>query len=157
MENPNRTPFQNAIMVFGPALIIGAIALGIYVWDRGALPGFRPTIVDVEIEDINYDDYRGVRIKGMARYDVRVKQTVPDGPTYMVFPVVPLDEPNSEYIMVMVRSTKIPDALYGMEEITVEGFVRPPGRLIDKEIMLAWMDEGYVFDDKFVLIEAYDD
>ncbi|MEC8276398.1 MAG: hypothetical protein VX026_01700 [Myxococcota bacterium] len=145
------------LLLISPTLIILGVFLGIYVWDRGAFPGFRPTIVDVAIEDINYDDYRGVRITGMARYDVRVKQTIPNGPTYMLFPVVPLEDPNSKYIMVMIRSTKIPDSLYGMEELTVEGFARPPGTLVDKEIMLAWMDEGFVFDDKFVLVEAYDD
>ena len=135
------------LLLISPTLIILGVFLGIYVWDRGAFPGFRPTIVDVAIEDINYDDYRGVRITGMARYDVRVKQTIPNGPTYMLFPVVPLEDPNSKYIMVMVRSTS---DCYGMEELTVEGFARPCSP--DKEIMLVRMDEGFVFDDKFVLV-----
>ena len=157
MNSVSNKSSKSLLFIFGPASLIAIIALGIYVWDRGAFPGFRPKIVPVGIEDINYNDYRGVKIEGMARYDIRIKQSLPDGKTYMVFPVVPLDKPNSKFIDVMVRSTKIPEGIYGMEEVVIEGFVRPPGRLINKEIMLAWMDEGYIFDNHFVLIEAYDD
>ena len=70
-----------------------AAGLGFYWWDRGALPGFKPTIVDVSSEDINLD-YRGVRVEGMARHDVKITQQV-SGEKWFVYPLVPKDNINT--------------------------------------------------------------
>jgi hypothetical protein len=140
------------IFVLGVGGFISA-GLGFYWWDRGALPGFKPTIVDVSIEDINLD-YRGVRINAMARHDVKITQQV-SGEKWFVYPLVPKDNINTKFIKVMVMTQVPPDSMASIEERTVIGLAKPPGRLIPKEIYESWRGEGYTFEDRVVLIEEF--
>ena len=55
----------------------------------------------------------------------------------------------------MVLSTQPPDSMATIEEMTFEGFARPPGRLIAKEVYQAWEAEGYSFEDKIILVQEY--
>ena len=140
------------IFVLGVSGFIAA-GLGFYWWDRGALPGFKPTIVDVSIEDINLD-YRGVRVEGMARHDVKITQQV-SGEKWFVYPLVPKDNINTKFIKVMVMTKVPPDSMATIEERSVVGLAKPPGRLIPKEIYESWRGEGYTFEDRVVLIEEF--
>ena len=151
------TPKQRALaIVLGSFLACVTGTIGFIWWDRGAPPGFKPTLVDVTIESINRNN-RGVRIHGMARHDVRIKQENNNDPqdiTY-VFPLVPADKMNSKYIKVLIRTTQKPDSMATIEEMTIEGLARPPGRLVNREIIEAWKNKGYEFDPKYVLIEHF--
>ena len=153
------TPKQTALsIIVGSTLAAATVIIGFIWWDRGAPPGFKPKIVDVTIDTINRN-HRGVRIHGMARHDVRIKQKNSDDPadnTY-VFPLVPADDFNTDYIRVLIRTTNKPDSLATIEEMTIEGLARPPGRLINREIIDSWKSQGYEFDDKYVLVEAFTD
>jgi len=153
------TPKQRALtIVIGSMLAATTTTIGFIWWDRGAPPGFKPTLVDVSIAEINRN-HRGVRVHGMARHDVKIKQTNSDDPTDIayVFPLVPADNLNSTYIRVMVRTTQKPDDMATIEEMTIEGLARPPGLLVNKEIIESWQNKGYDFDPKFVLIEHFTD
>lgn len=127
--------------------------LGFYWWDRGALPGFKPTIETVSIEDINLD-YRGVKVEGMARHDVKIKQQV-SGETWYVYPLVPKENMNTKIIKVMIMTQVPPDSMATIEERTVVGLAKPPGRMVPKEIYESWRGEGYTFEDRVVLIEEF--
>ena len=140
------------IFIGGMSAFIAA-GLGFYWWDRGALPGFQPTIVDVSIEDINLD-YRGVRVEGMARHDVKITQQV-SGEKWFVYPLVPKDNINTKFIKVMVMTKVPPDSMATIEERSIVGLAKPPGRLVPKEIYEAWRAEGYTFEDRVVLIEEF--
>lgn len=140
------------IFILGTSSIVLG-GLGFYWWDNGALPGFKPTLVDVSIAEISLDN-RGVRIAGMARHDVRIKQEI-QGVVWYVYPLVPKDKINTKFIKVMVLTTIPPDSMATIEERTIEGIARPPGRLIPKEIYESWRGEGYTFEDRVVLIEEF--
>ncbi len=142
------------IFVGGISLFVCG-GLGFYWWDRGALPGFKPTIEDVSIEDISLD-YRGVRVHGMARHDVKISQKLGED-TWYVYPLVPKDDMNTKFIKVMIMTPVQPDTMATIEERTVVGLAKPPGRLIPKEIYESWRGEGYSFEDRVVLIEEFVD
>ncbi len=140
------------ILIIGVGSIVSG-AIGFIWWDRGAPPGFQPPIIDVTIEDISYEN-RGVQISGMARHDLRIKQDI-GGESWYIFPLVPKDNINTQFIKVMILSTQTPDAMATIEEMTFKGFARPPGRLITKEVYQSWKNEGYTFEDKIVLVQEY--
>ena len=142
------------LMLLGPPTLVAAIGVGIYWWDRGAPPGFEPKLFDVAVEEVNRN-HRGVRIEGMARYDVRISQPNQDE-THYLYPLMPLDNFNEKRIRIMVRSTIKPERLVDMERLVIEGIARPPGLLITQGVIDAWHEEGYKFDKKFVLVESFD-
>jgi len=153
------TPKQRALTIVGGSMLLtAATTIGFIWWDRGAPPGFKPTLVDVSIADINRN-HRGVRIHGMARHDIKIKQTNSSDPSDIayVFPLVSADDINSNFIRVMIRTTQAPDEMATIEEMTIEGLARPPGRLINSEVIESWQNKGYEFDPKFVLVEHFTD
>ena len=128
--------------------------LGFYWWDSGALPGFQPTIVVTSPSKISILDYRGVRVEGMARHDVKITQQV-SGEKWFVYPLVPKDDINTKFIKIMVMTKVPPDSMATIEERSIVGLAKPPGRLIPKEIYESWRAEGYTFEDRVVLIEEF--
>lgn len=150
IEKPDASKrFALVILLLG--IIIPIVAWLAFVrWDTGAFPGFVPELVDVTTENINRE-HRGVRIHGMARFDVKFKQKIGEK-TYYVFPLVSKEDMNSKTIRVMVLSPTPPGELIGIEERTVEGIARPPGRLMPRDIINSWQDLGYQFDEKFVMV-----
>ena len=142
------------IFTIGVSTLVFGI-LGFIWWDRGALPGFKPEIVDVTIESVNWNN-RGVRISGMARHDVRIKQDV-GGTVWYVYPLVPTNNMNTKIISVMIMTTVPPDKRATIEERTIEGLAQPPGRLIGPEIFSSWRNAGYEFEDRITLVEEYID
>jgi len=153
------SPKQTTLSVLlGSTLAVTTASVGFIWWDRGAPPGFRPTLVDVSIETINRN-HRGVRVHGMARHDIRIQQKNSNDPediTY-VFPLVPTNNINTNFIRVLVRTTQKPDSMATIEEMTIEGLARPPGRLVNREIINSWQNRGYEFDPKYVLVEHFTD
>lgn len=142
-------------IIFGTIAIIAVSYVGFVWWDRGAPPGFKPKIVDVSVETINRN-HRGVKLKGMARHDVRIRSKDQNsGKISYVYPLMPMDKMNSTMIKVMVRTTIPPDEIATIEERTIEGLARPPGRAINGDIIRTWRDRGYDFEEKFVLVEEF--
>ena len=139
------------LTILGPFFVVAASAIGIIWWDRGAPPGFRPPVTDVTVEDINRE-HRGVRIKGTAHHELRIKQG-----EHNLFPLMAPGDTLGREIRVMVRSTHEVDRLIGYEDLTIEGLCRPPGQMIPHSVAEALMERGYHFADHYVLIEAFDD
>ncbi|MBM73942.1 MAG: hypothetical protein CMK59_00970 [Proteobacteria bacterium] len=157
MTKESQTKPNKWLIILGPSITVFLIALGFVWWDRGAFPGFRPTLYERSITEISLND-RGVRLKGMARYDIKTKQLDDhDQLMYYIFPLVPLDDINSKTIHVMVRSKIPPDDLAMIEERTVEGVTKPPTRIITTDLRRSWMRLGYRFDKRFVLVDSFDD
>ena len=144
------------IAILVPCALVAAGTIGVVWWDRGAPPGFRPTLHDVDVLDVSRD-HRGVRIKGTAHYTVRVRQTMGSGEVFTLFPLMEREDVMGRQIHVLVRSTRLPDELTTFEDLTVEGLARPPGRLVGHTVRDALEDGGYHFDDDYVLIESFDD
>lgn len=129
--------------------------LGFIRWDRGAFPGFKPTIEEVTIETINRN-HRGVLIHGMARHDLRITEKLGDD-TWHIYPLLAKEKMNSKEIHVMVLTRKEPDSVATIEERTVEGLAQPPGRYVPASIKKSWEDRDYSFSPKFVLIKEFYD
>lgn len=141
------------LTILGPFVVVASIGLGVYWWDRGALPGFRPPTVDVTVKEINRE-HRGVRLKGTAHYELRILQ---EKGTYILYPLMERGDTTSKEIHVLVRSHKVPDRLTSFEDVTVEGFARPPGRSVPRSVADALMERGYYFEADVVLVEEYED
>ena len=157
MTKETHLKYKKWLMTLGPSALVIGIALGFYRWDRGAFPGFRPAIYDKSITDLSLND-RGVRLKGMARYDIKTKQLDEDDQLmYYIFPLVPLDDINTKTIHVFVRSKIPPDDLAMIEERTIEGVTKPPARIISNDLRRSWMRLGYQLDKRFVLVDSFDD
>ncbi|MFT5682015.1 MAG: hypothetical protein ACI8RZ_002933 [Myxococcota bacterium] len=139
------------LTILGPFFLVGATTVGIIWWDRGAPPGFRPSVTDVTVEEINRN-HRGVRIAGTAHHEFRIKQG-----EYNLFPLMAPSDTLGREIRVMVRTSKEIDRLVGYEDMTVEGLCRPPGNMISHSIAEALIERGYHFADLFVLIEEFED
>jgi hypothetical protein len=139
------------LTILGPFFLVVATTVGIIWWDRGAPPGFRPSVTDVTVQSISRD-HRGVRISGTAHHELRIKQG-----EYSLFPLMASGDTLGREIRVMVRSTREVDRLVGYEDLTIEGLCRPPGQMIPHSVAEALMERGYHFADDYVLIEAFDD
>ena len=130
------------------------IALAIVTWERGAFPGFEPPIVDVDFQSISQEN-RAVRITGMARYDAVSRMRLGETKLY-IFPILPEEEMNGTLIKVVVQTKRKPDKYTTIEELTIEGFVRPPGRAIPDRFYQNWSGRGYHFAEDLLFIESYD-
>lgn len=143
------------LVVLGPFVLVSSVAIGLYWWDRGAPPGFRPRVVDVAPDEVDYD-HRGVRITGTAHYTVRLTQKARSGTTWYLFPVMERGDTSGRYVHVIVRTKTAPDDLLGLEDVVVEGLARPPGAIVGPQVREALIEAGYELDEKVVLIEAFE-
>lgn len=143
------------LTILGPIMLVGAIVVGVVWWDRGAPPGFRPPVVDVTVEELSYD-HRGVRVEGTAHYGLRIQQKEGDK-EYILYPLMPRGDTTGKIIRAMVRTTRLPDRLVGIEDVTVEGLARPPGRLVPRSVVEALLARGYAFEEDFVLVLEFED
>ena len=147
---------RKAVMaVLIPFGLVASAAIGFVWWDRGAPPGFKPTLEDVDLATINRN-HRGVRIKGTAHYEVRLTQTMADGDVFAMFPLLEQGDSLSREIVVLVRTPRMPERLVTFEDVVVEGLARPPGRLVGPKIRAALEAGGYHFTERYVLIDAFD-
>ena len=145
------------LAVLIPFLVVATAATGIYCWDRGAPPGFRPEAIAVTSDDISLDN-RGVRLTGTAHYPVRVRQVTDGGASErIIFPVFPKGDVTGREIRVIVRSMRVPDDMLGFEDVTIEGFARPPSGVVPPDARRAFTEAGYHFAEGWVLVDAWDD
>ena len=140
--------------MLGPFLVVVCGAIGLIWWDRGAPPGFNPTPHPTEIEAVTRN-HRGVQLKGTAHYVVRMTQKMKGGDHFWVFPLMKQGDTLSRTIKVLVRTPRGPDDLVTFEDLTIDGLVRPPGRLFTPDIRDNFEERGYLFEDDFVLLEPF--
>lgn len=146
-----------ALVVLLPCLLVFAVGVSLWRWEHGALPGLRPEVVEVDVDTIT-KDHRGVRITGTAHYGPKLKQTATDTDTvWWVYPLTAKGQTQERLIKVVVRTTRRPDPLLGFENRTVEGFARPPGRLLPQDARNAWAQKDYELADDVMLIEEWVD
>jgi hypothetical protein len=142
------------VAVLGPFVAVFGTALGIYCWNNGAPPGFRPAAEAVTIAAITRD-HRGVAIGGTAHLETRIEQTSGDE-IWWIFPLFPQRDTLGREIKVLVRSRTEPDAFYSFTEMRIEGMARPPGRLVPRSARDAFQRDGYSLAEDFVLVEQFD-
>ncbi|MDP6932837.1 MAG: hypothetical protein QGG40_07960, partial [Myxococcota bacterium] len=144
------------LVLVGPPLLVFSVAIGVVWWDRGAPPGFRPPVQDIEIRDLNRD-HRGVRLAGTGHYTVRIRQGDDDDESWHLFPLFPEGDLAPGEIRAMIRTQVEPEPYTDFEDIVVEGLARPPGHLVPRSAREALLQRGYVFHERFVLVEAFDE
>jgi len=145
------------VVVLLPCLFVLVTGIGLWWWERGALPGFRPTPVEVTVDTIT-KEHRGVRIRGTAHYAGKLRQTATETDTvWWVYPLTAEGQTQERLVKVVVRTTRKPDPLLGYEDRTIEGFARPPGRLLPQDARSALRQSGYELDDGVMLIEEWED
>ena len=145
------------VVVLMPCLFVLTVGIGLWSWEHGALPGFRPTAQDVTVDTIT-KDHRGVRISGTAHYAPKLRQTATETETvWWLYPLTNHGQTQERMVRVVVRTTKKPDPLLGFEDRTVEGFARPPGRLLPQDARAALRQKGYELHDDLMLIEEWED
>jgi hypothetical protein len=134
------------------AIVVGAVA---YEWiDRGAPPGFRPTAVPMEVGAVTRE-HKGVHLEGTAHY-LGIRQTTSGGVDYYVFPLFPPGDTQSRSVHVLVRTTTAPEALLDFANVAIEGLARTPSYEIPVKTIESIRRRGYVLEDDYVLIEAFD-
>ena len=145
------------LVVLLPCLLVVSTGVGLWWWENGAPPGFRPEAVDVTVDSIT-KEHRGVRIRGTAHYGPKLRQTATETDmVWWVFPLTAEGQTQERLIKVVVRTTDRPDPLLGFEDRTIEGFARPPGRLLPKDARSALHKAGYELADGAMLIEEWVD
>jgi hypothetical protein len=122
-----------------------------------ALPGFRPSVVDVTVDTIT-KDHRGVRLSGTAHYGPKLRQTSTESDdVWWIFPLTERGQTQERLVQVVIRTTRQPDPLLGFENLTVEGFARPPGRLLPQDARNTLRQKGYELADDVMLVEEWVD
>ena len=150
-HRPTRTLLLAMVPILG--VFVAAIA---FVWlDRGAPPGFRPPLVDVDVSQVTLEN-KGVRVVGTAHY-LGIRQTVSSGPDHYVFALFPTGDMESRSIHVLVRTTRVPEELADYANIKVEGLAREPGYEIPATTIDAIRKRGYTLEQDAVLIDEFVD
>lgn len=148
---------QVFLTVILPCSFVALVGVSLWTWERGALPGMRPEAVEVSVSDIT-KDHRGVRIRGTAHLGVKLKQTAAGSDTiWWVYPFTEPGQTHERLVKVVVRTTIRPDPVLGFEDRTIEGFARPPGRLLPRDAREALERKGYELDDDIMLVEEWVD
>jgi len=120
-------------------------------WERGALPGFRPTMHEVAFDGLSLDS-RGVRVAGTAHYPVGAQINGRGGPRY-AFPLFPPGDTLGRTIRVLVLSPTPPDPVLGFEDRTIEGLIQPPGMQVPEGLRRIFEQQGYHFADDYLILE----
>ena len=145
------------VVVLMPCLIVLSIGIGLWSWEHGALPGFRPPVVEVSVDTIT-KDHRGVRISGTAHYGAKLRQTAMETDTvWWIYPLTARGQTQERTVQVVIRTTRTPDQLLGFEDRTLEGFARPPGRLLPQDARTALRQKGYELHEDVMLVEEWTD
>jgi hypothetical protein len=142
------------VAILGPFLAVFGSALGVYWWNNGAPPGFRPAAVPLAIAEVTRD-HRGVAIGGTAHLETRIEQTSGEE-VWWLFPLFPKRDTSSRKIQVLVRTHTEPDAFYSFVEMKLEGMARPPGLLVPRSAREVFENGGYTLAEDFVLVEQFD-
>lgn len=154
-RHPHR-PMRTLLLVVGVP-IFGVLGSAIaFEWiDRGAPPGFRPPLVDLDVSQVTRAN-KGVRVRGTAHY-LGIRQTVSGGPDHYVFALFPTGDMESRSIHLLVRTTRVPEELADYANITVEGIAREPGYEIPATTIDAIRKRGYTLEQDAVLVDEFAD
>ena len=76
---------------------------------------------------------------------------------WWLYPLSNEGQTQERTVKVVVRTTRTPDPLLGFEDRTLEGFARPPGRLLPQDARNTLRQKGYELDDDLMLIEEWVD
>ena len=126
--------------------------LGYATWERGALPGFRPTMHEVTYAGLSLDQ-RGVRVAGTAHYPVSAQINSRSGPRY-AFPLFAPGDTLGRTVRVLVLSPTPPDPVLGFEDRTLEGLIEPPGMQVPEGLRKIFEEQGYHFADDYLILEV---
>src|SRR4030095_11497173 len=124
-ERHRNRPTRTVLLAVGVSIlgVLGGVIAFEWV-DRGAPPGFRPPLVDVEVSAVTRAN-KGVRLHGTAHY-LGIRQTVSGGDARYVLALFPKGDMESRSIHVLVRTSRQPEALADYANITIEGIAREP-------------------------------
>ena len=129
-------------------------------WNR--LPPFDGHSAPVEVALSEVDAaMEEVQVVGTAHLPIRLSRTWPAGilrkeRTLFFFPLFEKQDTTSRKIHLMVASDTPPDRLTSFEDVTIEGWARPPAARMDTASEKAFMDAGYTFAETYVLIETFE-
>jgi hypothetical protein len=153
-RRPHR-PARTLLLAMIPILGVVGSAIAFEWVDRGAPPGFRPPLVDVDVSAVTRAN-KGVRLHGTAHY-LGIRQTVSGGPDHYVFALFPTGDMESRSIHVLVRTTRKPEELADYANITIEGLAREPGYEIPATTIDAIRKRGYTLEQDAVLVDEFVD
>ncbi len=140
--------------------VLAGSVLIFFLW-LSRLPPFdglpEPTPVGFEALSAELD---AVRVSGTAHLSVKQRLTRPPRlgrpeATLWLFPLFAKGDTAGRRITAMVLTPIAPDALAGLEDMTVEAWVRPPAAGMSPEAEDALRGAGYSFADDYVLLEAF--
>ena len=149
------------VQFFVPFSVVVFIGLLAYLWwmHQAYVPRGEP--VEVEVADVDVET-PFVRVKGMAHYPIKIRQTVPASlfspeRVYYLFPLFPPKDTSSRQVRVLVRTLRKPEDMVSYESLTIEGHVSRPTS--DKVPFSAELEFGkhsdYFFTDDLWLIEPW--
>jgi hypothetical protein len=146
------------LLVFVVALLVGLVFFNLW-WNR--LPPFdgHGEPVDTPFEMLSEDD-GSVRVAGLAHYVVRAERNFPGGflrseKNFWLWPLFAPNDADGRRIEVMVASTKPPPRSVDLEDLVVEGWVRPPRSRVDENLESVLRRVGYHFDPDYLLLEMF--
>lgn len=146
------------LLGFVGALIVGVLMFHLW-WNR--LPPFDGHSAPIEkaFAALNSQD-GSVRVEGIAHHAVRAERYYPSGflrseKTFWIWPLFAPSDAHGRRIEVMVASTVAPPWGIDFEDVTVEGWVRPPRARVDENLEKALRGVGYDFDPHYLLIELF--
>jgi hypothetical protein len=157
-------------VILVPMMVVSAVVLAVQTWERGALPWERPPVEDVDWIDLNVE-HRGVRVHGVvhlnAGFTLRQRRRTWTGSSQefeaYLYPFFHPDGWNDKEVRIMLYTTRPPeDSRLEIEEMTIEGFLRPlgPDRW-DPLVQVTLEEKGYKFpmpiQENVFVIEEYVD
>ena len=143
---------RKLIAFLGASGLSLAVVLAYATWERGALPGLRPTMHEVAFADLSLDQ-RGVKVAGTAHYPVGAQINARSGPRY-AFPLFAPNDTAGRTIRVLVLSPTPPDPTLGFEDRTIEGLIQPPGMQVPEGLRKIFEEQGYHFAEDYMILEV---
>ncbi len=125
------------------------------LWPFSGLPDPEPATVEALRVEMD-----AARVTGTAHYPMRLSIVRPgrfgaEDTIWWVFPLFPEGDTHSRIIRALVVSPNEPERLVGFENMTIEGWVRPPPALVTPDIEGAFREENYSFGEDYVLFEMF--
>lgn len=143
---------RKLVAFLGASLVSLLGVLAWATWERGALPGMRPTMHQTAFAELSLEA-RGVRVQGTAHYPIRI-QLRSGGEPVFAWPLFAPGDTTGREIRVLVLDPVAPDALLGFEDRTLEGLIRPPGLRVPDQVRETLEGQGYRFADGWILLEV---
>jgi len=140
-------------------VLLASLFLYYLWWNR--LPPFdgHDAPVDTPFSELHAGS-KEVRVEGTAHHVGSFKRHYESGfmrpaRDLWFWPLFPLNDTRSKLVTVVVASNTAPEKNVHYEDVTVEGFVRPPGARLGTAFEANLRKEGYRFDPAYILIEMF--